>query len=310
MGKIFLTFFLLLNVFGFSEINANPSSQELFVDASEAKLFCRAMGRGNPIIVIHGGPGLTQDYLLPNMSKLAEQNFVIFYDQRGCGKSTGLITSESISLDSFLKDIESIRKHFDLEKVTLLGHSWGGFLGMHYAIAYPQSVNKLILLNSIPASSDEFFLFLEEYVRRTSPLQELHILKNKPEFAAGDPDIMERYYRLMFRTYCYDPEMADLLNLRMTREAALNGSKVYSLLSSGWLLKPYNLHESLKKLQNPTLIIHGDTDPIPLITAENIHKSIYNSKFFVIKNCGHFPYVEQPQELFRHLNYFLSSQNK
>lgn len=65
--------------------------KSLFIEAKGAKLFCRTLGQGKPLIVVHGGPGLTQDYLLSELQPLAETNFLIFYDQRGCGQSTGEI---------------------------------------------------------------------------------------------------------------------------------------------------------------------------------------------------------------------------
>lgn len=305
---ISLILFCLVNLIDAKEetVQQNISSQELYVIADNAQLFCRTFGQGKPLIVIHGGPGLTQDYLLPYMEKLGNDNFVIFYDQRACGNSTGAITPETVNLPQYLNDIETIRKHFGFEKVSVLGHSWGGFLGMHYAIHYPQSVDKLILLNSVPVSSEEFFLFLAEWKRRTSAIKEIEEIKTQPEFLAGDPGLTEKYYRLIFTTYCYKPESANDLNLLMTTEAIRNGTKAYALLNENTLQKPFNLHDELKKLNLPTLVIHGDSDIIPSSTAENIHKSIKGSQFILIKQCGHFPYIEKPEVLFESINAFLS----
>lgn len=271
-----------------------------------AKLFYRTMGKGKPIIVLHGGPGLSQDYFLPQMSKLAENNFVIFYDQRGCGKSTGEITPETITIEAFVNDLDAIRQAFQFEKISILGHSWGGFLAMQYAMSHPENIDKLILSNAMPASAEGLALFIQEYTRRTAPYQkELEEIRQTKGFAEGDPDLIERMYRIIFRSYCYNPEKANLLSSRMTPVAFVNGQKVYENINKNVFEKPFNLHYSLKQFHRPTLIIHGDFDPIPAITAQNVHESIPGSRYILIKNCGHFPYVEAPDEYFNSIMDFL-----
>lgn len=285
---------------GFREV------KETVIQVQDAKLFCRTIGKGQPLIVIHGGPGLSQDYLLPQMYKHAENHFVIFYDQRGCGQSTGEISPETMTLKMFIDDLESIRKEFKLDKISILGHSWGGFLAMEYAISHPERVEKLILSNTIPASSEEFSLFVQEWIKRTTPFQkELEEIHHTQGFLDGDPNVMEHLHRLIFRTYVYQPEKAELLSLRMTKTASVNGAKVYENIRKNVFEKPFNLHSSLKTLHVPTLVIHGDHDIVPSITAQKIHESIPHSEFVLMHNCGHFPYVEDPVIYFHHLKKFL-----
>lgn len=309
---LYLTF-LVIAVSGYadtlhSSIRSNKLKETL-VDVNHAKLFCRSMGEGSPLIVLHGGPGLTQDYLLPQLYKLAENHFVVFYDQRGCGQSTGEINFDTINIETFVNDLDAIRKAFHFDKTSILGHSWGGYLAMEYAIAHPESIDKLVLANSMPASSDSegLALFVEEWTRRMAPFQkEVAEIQQSKEFHEGDPDTVEHYYRIIFGTYCYLPEKADLLNLRMTRTAAVNGTKVYACLSKNFFSKDYDLHPELRKLKVSTLVLHGDADPIPAATAKSINNSISNSRYILMENCGHFPYVEDPDAFFRHLNDFLN----
>lgn len=282
--------------------------KETFVTSGEAKLFCRVAGQGKPLIVIHGGPGLTQVYLLPQMYELAKNNLVIFYDQRGCGKSTVDINANTINIESFLNDIEAIRQAFNLDKISVLGHSWGGFLAMQYTIAHPERIDKLILSNSAPASSEGYALFGQEYMRRMAPYQEeLEKIRSTQGFRDGDTCVMEQFYRLIFRQFCYIPEKADLLNLRMTSIPSLNGAKVSEIIRENVLDKPFNLNRDLNALEVSTLILHGDTDPVPPVTAKNIHENIPGSKYVLMKNCGHFPYVEDPTTYFRYINEFLNT---
>lgn len=313
MIKKFL-FCLTLVVFPFSSYGEELSTTvqaaaaERYVETEGAALFCRSIGKGKPLVIIHGGPGLSQDYLLPQMDRLAENNFLIFYDQRGCGRSTGEINKETITIETYLNDLEAIRKAYNFEKISILGHSWGGFLAMEYAIAHEDKVDRLILSNSMPASSEEVALFIKEYMKRTAPIREkLNAIQKSDSFVAGDPETVAEYYRLVFATYCYKASDADQINLQMSSSAAVRGAKVSALLRQIAFEKPFSLHEQLESITIPTLVISGDVDPIPYSTAENLHKSIKGSVFLLLKPCGHFPFVEEPTAYFNAINSFFNS---
>ncbi len=282
--------------------------KEDFVCAGTAKLFYRAAGKGEPLIVVHGGPGLCQDYLLPQLYRLAENNLIIFYDQRACGQSTGDITPSTMNIETFVHDLDAIREALHFPKISILGHSWGGFLAMQYTIAHPERVAKLILSNSIPASLEEYTLFEQEKTRRLTPYQkELDAIHLTKAFAEGNPEIMEKLYRMFFSVYCYDPEKVQLLNLRMSSSAYLRYSQVYEQFRNTLYKKYFNLYSALQSLKTPTLIIHGDADPIPPNAAQKIHESIKDSQYVLLTNCGHFPYVEKPHAWFKHIKDFLST---
>lgn len=277
-----------------------------FVEVEDAKLFYREAGQGSPLIVLHGGPGLTQNYLLPAMDQLADKNHVIFYDQRGCGQSTGAINDDTMTVEQYVADLDKLRQSFNLEKISILGHSWGGFLAMQYAIAHPEHVEKLILSNSCPASFDEYALFEQNWVRLMKPyMPEIELIQQTKEYTEGNPDLVEKLFRIMFRVYCYNPVKANLLNLREPANVNVNGAKILGIFNKNVLGKPFNLHPALKNLKIQTLVIHGDHDPIPPITAQNLHDSIKGSKYILMKECGHFPYVEDPNTYFKHLREFL-----
>jgi proline iminopeptidase len=282
--------------------------EEISIDAHEATIYCKIIGDGTPILVLHGGPGLTHDYLFPQMASLAKTHRVIFYDQRGCGRSTGEITSDSIQLNTYLNDIEAIRKALGYKKMTILGHSWGGFLAMNYAIAHPEAIDKLVLLNSTPLSSDDVSQFGNEVIRRLAPYEaELNSILTTQGFINGDPDVTEKYWQTVFKAYCYNPEKVSLLNLRLSPEASANVFKVFELFNQSIYAKPFNFYDQLQNLKIDTLIMHGDADPISPAFAQKIHDSIPHSQYILLKNCGHFPYVETPDTFFQYLNAFLDS---
>lgn len=280
---------------------------EGYIEVLDGKLYYKVLGEGNPIIVLHGGPGLDHSYLLPQMDKLAQDNQVVFYDQRNSGKSSSSkFDSKSINIHQFVEDLETLRKALGYNKFTLAGHSWGGMLAMQYAISYPQRLSSLILLNSLPSTSLGCKSFFDEYAKRTSPLQDkIKIIQTSEEFTKGNPEMIDKFYRTIFSTYFYKHDQVNKLSLVFSPEEALNGFKVNDIFSKDFFSKPYSLNHDLAKLCIPTLIIHGDYDPIPVWTAEEIRDTIPNASLFVIKDCGHFPYIEQPKEFFAIIKKFL-----
>jgi proline iminopeptidase len=260
-----------------------------------ANIRCESIGKGNPVIVIHGGPGMSHDYLLPGMEMLAKDHQVVFYDQRGCGQSGGLEEPLEITLERYVADVEGIRKAYGFERPSIVGHSWGGYVAMNYAIAYPDYVDKLVLVNPIPSTPQGMGSFMSEYERRMAPLKEkLDCMVLSPEYLTGDPAVTEDYYKTIFQTYVFDNAKVKDLNLKTTPSAALNNKQVQEIFAP-ILADPRDLTDDLKKLKIPTLIVSGDVDVVPAFTAEETSKSIPGSKFILIRNCGHFPFVEKPE---------------
>ena len=308
---VFLFLFATALVTALPNSSLPPDTKNIFIQVDHAKLFCQSMGEGTPLIVLHGGPGLSQEYLHPYLNKLAENHFVIFYDQRGSGRSEGETDSTDINIKVFVNDLEKIRQHFGFKKVSILGHSWGGFLAMHYAISHPEAIDKLVLLSSLPASSEDFALFAKEYSHRMTPfMEELKQIQTSKEFVAGDPNTVANYLKIIFRTYCVAPERADELNFQASAQANVNFIKTSKIFQQTLLSSSFDLRDELKKLSCKTLIIHGDKDPIPLPTARTLHLNIKDSKFVTLENCGHFPYIEKRQEFFDAVGAFLADNLK
>lgn len=281
--------------------------QEKFIPVENAELYCKVMGSGKPLIVLHGGAGyLTHDYLLPHLERLSEDNLVVFYDQRGLGKSTGELTPGQINLKTYVDDIESIRKFLGVTRVSLIGHSWGGLLAMKYALSYPESVDRIILTNSMTASSDDLGLFFAELARRIAPYQnEIHELEAGALFQAGDPETVAHVSQLYFQTYMYNPENVKKLKLCKTQKENINGAKVWEIFKNQIFMQPFDILSEIKGVKCPTLIIHGNEDVMPLTSSEHIHDAIGSSALIKIEQCGHFPFVEQPEPFFNAINTFL-----
>jgi proline iminopeptidase len=288
-----------------STIFASPQMPRMLihtVETQDAKLFCQVVGKGSPVIIIHGGPGLSQDYLLPNMAELSKNHQLIFYDQRACGRSEG--NPKDAAIDLFVEDLEAVRKSFPFKKVSLLGHSWGGLLAIKYALTYPDAIDKLILMNCFPPSQDEVEIFIQEYIKRLSPqFEELGKIEKSEKYLAGDPETVAEHMRIIFRKYCAREQDADLLSFITPAAANVSGAIVNETIRENLFSHPFKFE--VGQLKCKTLIVHGDKDVMPVSLAKSLHQRIPGSRLEVIEECGHFPFVEKPEELFSILETFL-----
>ncbi|HSX19786.1 MAG TPA: alpha/beta fold hydrolase [Gammaproteobacteria bacterium] len=258
--------------------------------------------------MLHGGPGLSSGYLLPQMSNFGNGYKVIFYDQRGSGKSSDTqINEQTITMAQFIADLDAVRAKLGYNKIILMGHSWGGLLAMNYAIAHPAHVEDLVLVNSAPATHAGFLEFVQEYDKRTAKINhELNSMRDSAAFRAGDPSVVTKYYRLIFATYMTNPKDVDKISLYFTNKSALNGFKVAAILQKNYFDNKYDVLPQLKKLHIPTLIIHGSDDLMPLATDEAIQKAIPNAKLIILNHTGHFAYIEDPANFFADVKAFLN----
>src|SRR5215207_9810663 len=141
----------------------SPSEGHVLTD--RARLYYRAIGEGRPIIVLHGGPDFDHHYLVPELDRLAASFRLVYYDQRGRGRSAGDVRPDEVGIDSDVEDVERVRRHFGLDSVAVLGHSWGGLLAMEYATRHPERVSHLILANTAPASAEDWLVLRRELLR-------------------------------------------------------------------------------------------------------------------------------------------------
>lgn len=288
------------------------SSQSGYIQVKNGSLFYQKFGSGEPIVVLHGGPGKDQGYLLPQMLELSKDHELIFYDQRGSGQSlTTPLDAEHINTDQFVEDLEALRLALGLEKITLLGYSWGGFLALCYAIKYPQTLSSLILMSCAPVDYKGQLAFTVEEAKRCIPIAtEIAPLTNFQLFEQLSEQQINALYRTLFSVYVYNPADVQKLTLTMNPKSAQNGFKVAEeLCKTFWLQPSTNLFPVLKTIQVPTLLLHGKQDIVPLHTAQEINDALPNSRIIVIDECGHFPYIEKPEMFFAHIRSFLQNLN-
>ena len=183
---------------GQSTVSA-PVARERFLGSGAARLYTRDIGAGPPVVVVHGGPDFDHRYLLPEMDLLAESCHVVYYDQRGRGRSwSGEVPDVTVAGE--VDDLDRVRTASGPVPSLCVGHSWGGLIAMEYAVRRPAGLSRLVLMNTAPASHDDAMVLRDELARRKTPeqLARMHALAADPGFLAGDPVPEAEYYRIHY----------------------------------------------------------------------------------------------------------------
>jgi proline iminopeptidase len=263
---------------------------------------------GTPLLVLHGGPGAEHDYLLPQMLALeAPGRDIIFYDQRGGGQSR-TDDRTPITWRTQVDDLAQVIAELRITPLTLIGYSWGALLALLYMIeaaargAGPTPV-KAVLIDSAPVTRAHRDRFEAEFARRQgSP--DIRALRD--ELAASglrerDPEAYRnRAFELSVAGYFANPLRArDLTPFRVigrVQESIWQSLGDYDLTAPGML----------DSLNVTALFIHGRQDPIPLESSTRAAAEM-RGRLVILEECGHVPYVEQPEKLFEAIDTFLLS---
>lgn len=266
--------------------------------------WCRYGSPGAPpLLVLHGGPGASHDYLLPQLLELAKEHELIFYDQRGGGRSK-TDDRAPITWRTHVEDLEAVVTELRLEPPAIVGYSWGGLLALLAAIerarrATPPSL--LILIDPAPLTRQYRERFEAEFARRQGGDA---IRAMREELAASglrerDPDAYrQRAFELSVAGYFADPARArDLTPFRVT------GRVQQSVWES---LGDFDVVAGLEGLRVPALFVHGREDPIPFESSERGARALA-APLVMLEDCGHVPYVEQPAALFAAIEGFFAS---
>lgn len=286
------------------------AARESHIPVGGAVLYVREVGKGPAIIVLHGGPDFDQSYLLPEMDRLSDSCRLIYYDQRGRGKSANNVRPEDVTLASDIADLEKVRQYFHLESLTLLGHSWGTVIALEYALKYPKRVSHLILMNPGPASREDYMQFRKEWLEKRADLvAQKKAIAETAAYKEGDPEAVTAYYRIHFKPAFARTENYEKLIVRMhadfAKEGVLKARAVEDrLMQDTWAKSDFDLLPQLKTLKIPTLVLSGDHEFIPASTAEHIAQAIPSARMVTMKDCGHFTYMECPVAVHEQINGF------
>jgi len=284
-----------------------PPRASGFTTTTQSPLYWVAYGTvGAPrLLVLHGGPGAHHDYLLPQMLALADDYELLFYDQRGGGRSK-TDDRTPITWRTHVDDLDCVVDELGVSPLTLVGYSWGGLLAMLYAIEAAAGRTRhhparLVLIDPAPVNRAFRDDFEREFLRRQS---DASVARLRTDLANSglrerEPDAYrQRAFELSVAGYFADPSAThDLTPFRVTGRVQ---QTVWDSLGNFDLLAP----GQLDSVHVQTLIVHGRQDPIPLASSEAAAKTM-DADLVVIEGSGHVPYVEQPAQLFDAIRSFL-----
>ena len=284
-----------------------PPRASGFTTTTQSPLYWVAYGTvGAPrLLVLHGGPGAHHDYLLPQMLALADDYELLFYDQRGGGRSK-TDDRTPITWRTHVDDLDCVVDELGVSPLTLVGYSWGGLLAMLYAIEAAAGRTRhhparLVLIDPAPVNRAFRDDFEREFLRRQS---DASVARLRTDLANSglrerEPDAYrQRAFELSVAGYFADPSAThDLTPFRVTGRVQ---QSVWDSLGNFDLLAP----GQLDSVHVQTLIVHGRQDPIPLASSEAAAKTM-DADLVVIEGSGHVPYVEQPAQLFDAIRSFL-----
>lgn len=276
-------------------------AQETRVPVGDVSLYARTIGEGRPAIVLHGGPDFDHAYLLPDLDRLKDIFQLVYYDQRGRGRSAENVQPQSITLASDIEDIDSVRRHFALDAPVLFGHSWGTVLALEYALRHPTRASHLVLMNPAPVSAQDFAVMREAYLHKIgASMNRQREIVASAAYKNGDPEAVAARYRIHFAPALHRPGDFERLMTIMKAQFVSQGSAGIikaravedRLMRDTWQNTSYDLFPRLRSLAIPTLVITGDHDFIPIEIAEHIARAVPNARLVTIKDCGHFAYLE------------------
>jgi proline iminopeptidase len=275
-----------------------------FIKLPNATLHYNISGKGNPILLLSGGPGNSANSLLEIANRLSKDFQCILFDQRGTGQSvTHPLDSTTINLDQAVKDINLLKEKLQLKKITIIGHSWGAMFAMYYATKYPETIEKLVLIGPGPLSlegditSDNRIarasIAQREFMKRANDSISKNLATQNTQRA-----LLEMIWRLSF----YDAYKADSL-IQILSKSSRNREMGRLMMKD--MSKKYNVREGVAKLRVPLLVISGRQDPVAVFPSFEIKELNNRATIYWINKSGHFPWLEQPEAFYSNLIKFL-----
>jgi proline iminopeptidase len=282
--------------------------QEGYVDAHGALIYYTTVGRGAPLVIVHGGPGASHDYFLPYLLPLARTNKLIFIDERGSGRSEKLEDVKQYTVENMAADVEAVRVSLGLGKISLLGHSYGGVLAQAYALKYPEHLSHLVLASTF-ASTKEMNQVLAT-IRENMPADkraQLEALEKAGLFDKGATWEHGRYtneYATLAWGDGYFPRLYRTRPDPNYDPGAQNTTTAWDLYREMWgsdgefvidgNLASVEYLDRLSTIKIPTLILAGDHDECDPAMSKEMNAKIAGSKLVILPNSGHMAFVDQP----------------
>ncbi|KAF8055311.1 proline iminopeptidase [Lyophyllum atratum] len=260
-------------------------------------------GRNPPLIVAHGGPGLSHDYLLP-LSDLAVDRAVILYDQLGSSRSTHLKDKPQSfwTIDLFLDELDNLLHHFDIHnKFDLLGHSWGGILGLEYEVRRHTGLQHLIVTNSLASMA----LWNEANAKLMAAFPK----DTQEALQKGFADRIA--YRAALSAFydvhgCVVKPTPKEFGHSLDQVFGADGDPTVPVAMFSGELKEWSIIDRLGSVHVPILVINGRADISMDFVVEPLVTGIKDAKWVTFEKSSHTPMWEEREKYMQVVTEFLS----
>jgi L-proline amide hydrolase len=262
-----------------------------------------------PLLVLHGGPGASYDYLEPLETMAKTGRRVIFYDQLGGGNSDHPHNPSMWTVELFIEELDAVRKALALDRLHILGQSWGGMLGMEYALTQPGGLASLTVADS-PSSAPQWVSEANRLRAQLPPEVQQTLAHHEQQGTTDSEDYQNAvlvFYRLHVCRVDPWPECVtrtfDKLAQYPEVYITMNGPSEFYVIGT---LKTWDITDRLHEINVPTLLLSGRYDEATPIIVETIHRSTPGSEWIIFENSSHMPHVEETDLYLQVLDGFLA----
>lgn len=261
--------------------------EPVFIEVEGTRLWYEVLGEGPPLVVLHGGLGLDHSWFRPWLDPLADRSRLVYFDQRGNGRSERPSQFTPITHRTWIDDVDALRDRLGLGRIVLFGHSYGGLLAQEYALRFPETLDGLILCCTTPAF-DYTDVVQANASARATPRQLAALTEAFSRPMADDSEWEETWLTLLPLYFAGEPP------------ANLGDGAVYSC--GAWnhvnanCLGGFDVTAELASIPTPSLVLSGAHDWLmpPTHGGGRIHSEVPDSELVVFDDSGHFPFVEEP----------------
>lgn len=296
---------------------AAAQSSGYVTTSDNARLYYKIAGRGrDTLIAIHGGPGMDLESIYADFTPLTAKHVVIFYDQRGGGKSELPADTMRLVAPRQIQDLDELRQHFKLAKVTLVAHSYGPLLAASYALAHPSAVQRMVFFGPVPPYRGDFSARYGaalnarlDNAQRAAMRTASRTQNDSASTEAATRQACHDYWALGMRPRLAEPDrtlslvksdfcISDVAGIRYGNRI---GNRVIMGSFGDWDLRP-----QLKTLNTPLLVVHGEMETIPMDMVEAWATSMPHATLLKVPNAAHFTYAERPEIVWPAVEKFLA----
>ena len=314
-----LTIALALPTAGMAQRSA---PREGFVTTPDsAQLFYRLIGSArDTIIAIHGGPGVDLESIYGDFTPLARRHTVIFYDQRGAGRSTLPRDSSTLNAAQQVRDLDAVRTHFHLTRVTLVAHSYGPLLAATYAIAHPDVVSRMVFFGPVPPRRGDFWKrFAQSMSTKLDSTQRRALAdanRRLSDTTHGDDAVRQAckdYWSIAMRPRLAEPDRSPSMIHADLCASDVRGIRYGLTRTNGAVMGSYgdwDLRAALAGVPAPVLVVHGEEESIPMDLVQEWVTALPHATLVKVPRAAHFTYAERPDLVWSAVEKFLAAPTK